>query len=266
MRALRTTTVAALAWLSIFGPVLAAIGTPPANLLGSPSLPNGYTTSGGTTNVITTTVDAPPGSLIVVPTGIAGTTAISSVKDSAGNCANAYTPNASVQAGSIRLAAYYCNVTGADLPSGGTITSTFVGATGKMVEMAFTITGIATSNPVDVSGSSNSSSANTQVTGVTITPTSANSEILIACVWITSAATGDNYLEDAGWNSMPTAGSTTNVLLHCAWKTVAATTPVTWAPTWTNNRSWTAIFTSFKAAGAGAPSVCTISLLGAGPC
>jgi hypothetical protein len=249
---------------SVLGLALAIAPAAEAAIGAPASIGTRYQASGSATNVITTTVDAPPASLIVVPTGYAGTTTITSVADSAGNCGGAYAVNtgASVQAGSKRVAIYFCNVTGSDLPVGGTITTTFANSAANEAAMAFTVSGIATSSPGDVSGSGSGSGQG--VTGISATPSSANAEILIACVWISNGATGDNYVEDPAWTAItPVAGSSTNLLLHCAYKVVSSTTPVAWAPTWTNIRAWTTVYTSYKGAPvASAPPGGALSLLG----
>lgn len=256
--------VSLVAGLSLLaGQALAAIGNPV-------SIGTQYTTSGTNSNTITTGTDAAVGAFIVVPTAYGGTTTITSVADNAAtpNCSGAYTANASAQAGSFRMAAYYCNNTGFDLPIGGTIKTTFVGTTGKMSEMAFTISGLASSSPVDATATASTNGATTTSVGAfTVTPGSVSSEIMIACVWITGGATGDSYTEDTGhgWTAItPVAGSSSNILEHCAYQKTTATTALTWAPTWTNNRSYSAISTGFKASGGAAATPQGLSTMGIG--
>jgi len=241
--------------LSLASHAEAAIGTP-ANLLGNAALPNGFSAAGSASNTTTTTVDAPAGSLIIVVTGKAANATISDVKDSAGNCANAYTNTGSINLNTVRMAFAYCNGTGSDLPVGGTFTTDFSLTTGAMAQTAATLSGVATSSPIDSSAQTSTSNTGTSVSGISITPThgtDANGEMLFACIYIKNAATGDNYAEDTGngwtaWQGAP-AGSTTNVLLHCAYQKVTTNSAVTWAPSWTNSRGWAATTTGFLSAG-----------------
>jgi hypothetical protein len=137
--------------------------------------------------------------------------------------------------------------------------------------MAVSITGVTGGDPRDVTGHGAIASGTGYT--VTITPTAASvasPEMLFICSWMVNGSTSDNWQEDTTHLWSPSSqtnwqtGSSTNILLHCAYQTVTSNSAVIYSPTWTNARAGSYVFISLKAAGAAAPQVSHGLLTGLG--
>lgn len=241
--------LAALAW-SV--PAVAAIGTPTS--LGTASA----AASGGTgTLVITTGADCPPGSLAVVIADGEGSIATTTVADSAGN---SYTAGTTYAFPSNRLR-FYWSIIGTDLPSSGTITTTYALDTGKKYATASCVSGVASAD-LD-GGASGTTGASTAPSITTATLNNAN-EIIYAVVQVVTGVS-DTYTEDAGngWTTLNSVSLATSGKMHVAYKIVAATTAKTYAPTLGTSRTWGESYQTFTAATTG--STPRMMLMGVGP-
>jgi hypothetical protein len=226
-----------LALLASIGSAQAQIGTPTSILT--------PVTNSASGTAISTTVDTPIGSLIVVAVSawnsLNGT--VTSVTDSAGNsytavqrAANASEPYPS--------AIFYSSNTPNDLPNGGTITATNSGGVTQNVA-AYKISGA--NGGIDVSTSTfvNGNTTLSLSSGVLAVP----NEILIGVTSSRNSLSGF------------TAGSPFTELLFgvtgvstFAYDIVSATTSVTYGPSWTNNGAMIGLLVSFKqSVASGAP-------------
>lgn len=195
--------------------------------------------AGSATLALTTLVDAPAGSLIFVSAAWNTSAAISSCADSAGNTYTADT--VANPPGGYEQRSFYSNAS-VDLPAGSTITVTYSATTNVKVLQAFAVNGVTTNSASDKGvvavGTSVSPSAST---GVLVQA----AEIIFASVGIaggTATVTG----EGSGFTSLGSVASGT-IGLHSAYKIVAATTTVTYAPTLSASVGWSVDLRSFRA-------------------
>lgn len=210
--------------------------------------------AGGATLSITTTADAPVGSLISVWAN--GTTASGgpasgvfvpqSVADSAGNT---YTAESGGNSGGIALvitlSQFCCIGSTSDLPIGSTITITY----DKIGSLPLNALIVADA----VSGVSSIDLVGTGSTGLSTTPSfstgalSSPNEIIITGLIISSGGS-DTFTEGAGFSSSQSVTATN--ALRSAYKLVTPTTSVTYAPTLGTSRTWVVSASSFVASAA----------------
>jgi hypothetical protein len=205
-------------------------------VVGNANIGSHFQASGvSTSNVITTTTDAPVGSLIFMATGFSGTQTISSVTDSAGN---PYTAENSIQLGSKRDAFYWSDNTATDLPAPATATGsittttvTFTTNPGTLgVGQAITGTGVTASTQItggisQWNGTSASATVNNSQTvgsetltiSSTITTTfGASNATMGAMAWLISGAPTASPIETTGRaqaSGTSSAGTNANALV-----------------------------------------------------
>jgi hypothetical protein len=232
-------------WAGLAG---AAIGTPTQLGVG--------TSSTGVIN-ITTAADSPPGTLVVVATfGNAGSASFSAT-DSVSNCGGAYPAIAnSAISGAAGMGVFYCSVT-SDLPNGGVITVN-CGCSGDVSATAFSVSGIATSSPLDQTGSiTHGGTSSTSATATTTGTLSQASEIVVGVTGVGSGYTS-GWTQGAGFTSIGgETGNTKNIFT--AYQVVSATTSISWTSSWTGAASYQSIVFSFIG-GTGAVTTDNLSL------
>ena len=233
-------------------PALAAPGIP--NPIGS----NSAIANAGTTVVVTTTADSPPGTLIVVAVDYRAITSITGCTDNA-STPNTYTSGGGTTTGTTSQEAILYSVATTDLPAGGTITCTFAATAGAKMVASFGVTGISTT-PYDAPAAS--SAFATSTTPSTTTGTFAvSSELAFAALGITNSQT---VTEDANWTTLTEVVSSGK--LHVAYRLITSTAPVTYAPTLGALSAWTVQAQGFMAAGSIAATLCTMTILNVGAC
>lgn len=245
------------AWL-VFAtsPALAAIGTPVS--LGSQS----NATGSSTRSIGSLTV--PAGALIIVVLAdsegvdLGPPSPATPVSDTAGNTYVAGT-QFNANNNNVRLRMYYA--VNASPLSSGTITGTFgtADAVLKTIHAAY-VTGIANSSPADAQAAALATSTSPSVaTGLL----SEADEIVFGVVGVESGSS-IVFTEASGFTNL--SRTAVSDLVNLAYKTVSATTSVTYAPTMDGSRHWGVGVWTFKAAtgGGGGGSACRGPLLGMG--
>ena len=179
-----------------------AIGTPVA--LGS----TGH--AAASTLALTTTADAPVGSLIFVAAGQAagGVTVVSSCTDQK---SNSYTALGSVVNADATGAAYALN-TASDVPLGDTITVTYGSLGGTVTMAACAVSGIATSGALDVNNVTATGSG-TAVSVASGTLAQANEIVFAILGWSTSGGTLEGAFMVGGSGAVATLMSTAGTLI-----------------------------------------------------
>ncbi len=187
---------------------------------------------------VTTTVDAPKASLIVVAV-LAWQTANSAITGLTDSAGNTYTQaiqsvaTATVFASSI----WYCSNTPNDLPIGGTLTATTAGGTYGL--FAYVVTGC--NGGADKTNTTLKTSGNNKTFSLaTGTLTVANE--LIFGAFLPGASTGV-ITESAGFSSLDNTASFDLI----SYKIANATGTVTWSPSWATNLAiYSAVLASFE--------------------
>jgi len=223
---------------------------------------------GGNASVsITSTVDVPPGSLVVMEAGMRANASFSGCSDSAGN---SYTL-VGMQTGA-PIANYTCySITTIDLPIGSTYTATSANTSAKAVIVG-AWSGVDQASPHDsASVGTTSPTAGTGGTGTAISigpsgtpacPGGTNCSLQIGVFTDTSAGT---ITEDPNFTSF--AGtSNTSPVPDFTYRIASSTATISYAPTMSVSGGWAAQLQIFKAASGGSAPVCTMSLTGAGSC
>jgi hypothetical protein len=246
-------------FLALFIAAFGLLSSPCEAALSAVSI-NTHTSAGATTNVLTTSgSDCPIGSLPVVATvylTIADT--LSSVADNVSNTWQA--PFDNITGTLVGVGSAYAINTTADISVGKTITATFAGSTPSGIA-GICITGAATTSPLDVSNKTQQGTAATAATSVS-TGTLAQANEIVVGVLVGTVAIGVVTC-GTGWTKLPTLSNANGSVTICV-QIVAATTSVSFAPTWANTANYVTDVYSFKAAG-GATITPTRTLLGAGP-
>jgi hypothetical protein len=226
----------------------------PAWAFGVTSLGSNSGSAGAaTTLVITTTADCPIGSEIVVVATAKTSVTISSVADSAS--AGSYaglTQGANSTGGRF----FHADNSGADLPSGGTITITYSSSSPAKAAAAACVSGVATSSPADsVTFASATGTGTTPASGATTTSTYA-SEIFFG---FATAASGETYTNNASWTPLGAVVQSSAGGFIWGYQTLSATGSVNYNPTMNNSTTWVAQAQGFK--GSGAPPTTTCGAL-----
>jgi hypothetical protein len=196
-----------------------------------------------TTRVITTTADAPAGSLIFVAahyTTVIDT--VTSVTDSAGNSYVVIENDAGTGAA---VGTAYCKNC-LFLASGSTITINFGGSV-PSVAGAVCVQGVGTVNALDTSGHSSTGLAATSATSVATGTLALPSEIIFSVLGVAANISGvtNAGLTDTGASS--SNNTTSGGSLALWYKNVTAPTSIAWAPTWTTAGNYASAVFSFKA-------------------
>lgn len=196
-----------------------AIGTP---------VQLGATTAGAgsTTLVLTTSADAPVGSLIVVLAAMSNNGSLTSVVDSAGN---SYVAGALINNTVGKMKPFWAFST-VDLAAGGTVTATYAGTTGVKLIAAVAVAGIA-ARDAQAAGASGSGTTPSIASGVLGWP----NEIVFGICDISGAAS-DTFTEASGFTANIAALNTD--ALRWAYQIVSASASVTYAPTLGTSRNW----------------------------
>lgn len=225
--------------------VLAAIGTPTP--ITSTTLSS--TASGSS---ITTTVDAPVGSLIIVAI-LSPQSTVTNVTDSAGNSyskAIASTTTTGYSTSSI----WYCNNSSIDLPSGGTITVTL--SSGNYYAVAAKTSGA-------IGGLDLTNTTLVNSTSLSLSTGTLNQSTEVVFGMISNFEGSTSFVESANFTTLVTAYDQAN-LLDLAYDVVSATTSVTYAPSWTGTVHVSGVIASFCATNCAVSSQ-SFPLLGVGP-
>lgn len=225
-------------------------------VIGTPAQLGHKETVAASTGVITTAAnDCPVGSTIVLAaayTTIADT--LSGVVDSAGNVWQ--TPIDNTTATTVGIGFVYALNTTVDLPIGGTITATFGGATNSQVR-AMCISGLLPTAALDTHNHTATGTGTTATSVATGTLAQANELVFGELGTATSAA---GYTPGGGYSNYATTNTNTpSVTL--SFKTVAATTTVTFAPSWTTSSNYVSNILSFK----GVAGSSNLTLMNVGP-
>jgi len=199
--------------------------------------------AGSATLVLTTTADAPVGTLIVVAVGYKNNGAISSVSDSAGNTYTGNTQTSSSN-GSIRL---FWTIVATDLPQGGTITATYSATANNKLLIAANVSGIAAS-PADATVGATGTGTAPSVTSGTLNAAAATAGEIVFGVG--EAAASETWSAEGGFTALATVNQSTTSSLHLAYQTVNATTALTYAPTINTSAIWVAQIQGFIGAAA----------------
>jgi hypothetical protein len=209
------------------------------------------TANGTTTAVITTSADAPVGSLIVVASVATNAIAVSSVADNVSNCSSAYTAldNATV-ASRPTIAVFYCPNTANDLAIGKTITVT-VPSTDKVAATAFALGGMATS-PADTHAHSSNGASGTSATNVSTGTQGQAYELIVGALALGSTSSA---FTPGGQFSSIGGLSSSNGSAWAAWTISCSTVGQSFAPSWTTSNAYMADIVSFKVASANGPCV-----------
>lgn len=232
--------IAALLWLAA-SPVLAAIGTPVS--LGTVSDATGFATRS-----VTLAEAVPPGALIfVVVADSEGACCIPvSVTDTAGNTYTAGTvvPNSS---GNLQTRAFYAKNVSA-LSIGNTITATLATSDPvlKTLHAAY-VTGLDAASPADTQGTP-ALATSASPSASSVNPLAQADEIAFGYVGVESGSSV-TFTEAAGFTSL--SSTAVSDRLNVAFKVVASTAQVTYAPTMDGSRHWGANVWTFKAAAGG---------------
>jgi hypothetical protein len=188
--------------------------------------------SAGTTLVLTTTDDIHAGDFICVvftsQTSGGMATAISGISDSAGN---SYTLGDNPTTGTNGGYGYCASACA--LAKGGKITITGPSAL-LFTAIVFTVTGLATTSPVDVTNLETWGIGTNSSLSTTGTLAQAN-ELVVSCIHATSTITAPAA---AGFTQIGFQ-SGTNGTVWVAYQITSSTAIVTCAPTWTTSRSFT---------------------------
>lgn len=206
--------------------------------IGTPTAISAVTVSGTASgSPISTTVDAPIGSLIVV-VGFAGVGAtINSMTLSSGDACSLAVQNSSgsgVESGSI----WYCSNTAHDLPSGGTITATT--SSGTYGLGAFKISGANGGVDKMANNSNGAATSNSQAIGAFCGASSIVLAVNVFNLLLTAWTEGSGFTQFSGGNG---------VAYDMGYDIVSASTAVTYAPSWTPSAGTVLIMANFAATG-----------------
>lgn len=219
-----------------------AIGTP---------VSLGNNTGSTPTLTITTTANAPIGTVIFVAVGYANTTDVITVTDTNGN---SYTKDKEMSSGATRALIFRSVALTSQLNSGATITVNNPGGP-NIGASAYHVTGLATS-PIDVISTGASGSSTTPTDSVT---TLNAVDIVFGLTNYNSAPT---YTPPGGsWNTL-TAATVNDGTIRWSYQIVASTNTYTFNPTLGTSQSWDAFVASYKGAATGGPP--ELMLLGVG--
>lgn len=208
--------------------------------IGTPTDLGRNSAGSGTTLAITTAATASAGTLIVVFTGSsADTDAATGVTDSA---SNSYT-GATASTGNTSSRIFYC-MNATQLASGGTITVTY-GNSQAHYAVAVAVSGVATASALDQETGNNNFSS----TGLTLTTGTLSQADEIAFAQMMAKSPG-TFTEASGFTTFTSVGGTNK--LFPSYKTVAATTAISYAPSLSGAATISEVIATFKGAAAAA--------------
>lgn len=242
---------------------LAGLAAPASAALTASTLGTGTTTAGAgiLTTTVTTTQDAPPGSVIFLTAGSVTNSPIS-VTDNA-STPNSYSCNTVDTQSSSKMRACWSFVT-TDLPSGGTITFTFGNTTQNKLVTANLITGSPTL--ADLQGVVTSATSTAPAITVPAAGSLTYSSEILMC-YINAAGGGNDgaITQGGGFTNLNKAdlGVGSN-RIYTGFLTVAANTAVSYSATLATSRAWMTDCETFTDTGAGATIKHRMGLLGVG--
>lgn len=230
----------------------AAIGAP--TYIGS----NADATNTATSLVITTGANAPAGCMIGVE--IIGSSAINTSFAITDSASNAYTTTTFLNWNGSNRQAFAYSPNPVLLSSGGTITLSWTGG-GRIAASAVSVCGLGTAAPLDITGAGTTGTG-TSDSIATGTLTQAD-EIIFAATGLANTSAG--YTPGGSFTTLTAPTQGTNSTLLWSYQIVAATTTVTYGPTWTTSRGFGSNVWTFKQGGgvSGPPSG-SRALLGVG--
>lgn len=212
--------------------------------LPNPQQPVQLGTAGGgasATYVITTGVDCPAGSLIVI--GVARSSAtetISSIVDTAGNT---YTNAQDISGTAVRLGVRYCPGC-LHLSAGSTITVTLSDALAIGAISAFYIPGmVQNTTALDAAPSGTTGIAATSASAVATGTLAQSAEVIVGT--LATAGATSAFAPGTGFTSIGGL-SQTGVSINLAYQVVASTSTVSFAPSWTTAANYANDVVSFK--------------------
>lgn len=214
-----------------------------ANRGGGGSVPIGVPVAVGTaiaqastiaaTTAVVATVDSPPGTMVVVLSFTDSGSSFTSVTDSAGNT---WSTAATITIVGKCVNISYCKLTN-DIPILGTITTTWSSATGRKFQFAYQVPN-ATAFDIAGAGAQATSTSPTITTGALARATS------IVMTFLEEDSLATTFTEDAAFTSLANAITGTR-RARVSYDIVAATTAVTYAPTFGSSVLWTLNYAVF---------------------
>jgi len=203
--------------------------------IGTPVQLGTFGMSGSSTTIaLTTTTNAPAGSLIVVVVSNTGGIAPTSATDSA---SNSYSVGSTAASGTASVTLLWCLNANA-LNSGQTITVTFASSAANRQITAFAVSGVASA---DLTGNAGATATGTSVSLATGALSSANAIVFGALDINGSIASGPS----ATGFTFGTSVTTTGQVLALAYQIVSSTASVTFNATWTTSRTGAANVATF---------------------
>lgn len=192
-------------------------------------------------NSITTTVDAPAGSLIIVfVSAWAGTNGTATtVIDSASNTYTLAVQNVATVGQPYPGAIFYCLNSANDLPIGGTVTVSNSGSINQNVGI-WKVSGA--NGGLDAINKTFSSGTSLSISTGTLT---SSSEIVFGGVGTAGSMTG--YTIGSGFTELFFGFTGSMSAAGFGYQIVSSTTSVTWAPSWTGGGNKFGVLASFKA-------------------
>lgn len=226
---------------------MGAVGVVP---IVAPVLLGSASANADASTAITTVADAPAGGLIVTIAAFVDAAAHNLAN--ASTCAdtvNTYSSPLDVQNGvnpTSRDSAFFEAFNSVHLGIGGTITCG-PGSTGFSSQrgaLALYASGLITTDPLDVHGNFGTGTGTAVASATSATLAKAN-ELIVGYVITGLAASGVGFTEDATFTSIGSIIFGTSIM-RVAYKIVAATTAVAYAPTFASSVNWGANVISFK--------------------
>lgn len=231
----KSIALSVLGWLLAFAPAEAAIGTPVLIQSAQESTASGSPTAGHTG------VDAPPGSLVIISVQPDNANvAVTGCSDSAGNSYAIVEPTPVV---AIFTQAMAWSITTIDLPIGSSFTCTTSSAQTWETTGAWATSGA--TGGIDTTTTLNQLVPGTSASIVTGT-LATNSEIVFGLLGFSTSAT--TYTESSGFTNLAGAGA--GSFGGVGYQIVAATTSITFAPSFGSVQTYSTELVSFKATAA----------------
>lgn len=219
------------------------------------------TTNSASQNFVqaTTTVDVPPGSLLIigVADSVVATTSISSCTD---GTANSYAPAQTGYSSTTFTLNVYYSYTTIDVPNGSTIKCTFSSTSGYKMIDAVAFSGMA-SSPLDSGSVPTPTFGTGTATSITTGTLAQASEVVFG---IASTGTGETFTQTSGFTSLGTAPSRAT---NFAYLITTTTTAKTYSTSFGTSISWASVAQGFEASGGSSSGKgCFLHTLGVGVC